>query len=354
LTTAGLLLIVLQLITPLGSANPTLRLAQGLGVAGRDNAKILWVSLENTDRELVRFVATRTSTRDPFFGEPDITALLLTFSGRTSVLLAGGRSSAFARRRVELTSLMYGSEDQLFLRCRELGIQYVLYSIDILLDPTRYSPSYLAELTAIPEDCAAVSMQFSPETLGHFSLVYENDRYRLFKVVDTPEPMFVTDHPPVYQRDIFDRSGDSYRTFRHRINYLLLAYIDAANAAAAGEFETARRGLTRCLLQAPRFTRARVDLGKTLLDMGRLDEAKEVLMSVMQYAPDNPEALYYAADALARSGETEQAKALLEILYTTTYDKDLLNRARLLETLIERGSPTGPDGNGSDSSPEQR
>jgi hypothetical protein len=75
-------------------------------------------------------------------------------------------------------------------------------------------------------------------------------------------------------------------------------------------------------------------------------------MSVMQYAPDNPDALYYAAAAFARSGDARTAMAFLEILYKTTYDRNLLNRARLLEALIEQESRVEADSSGTEPLPE--
>jgi len=340
LAVTAIAIIVAQLLWPSGRANATLQLAKALGVAHRDRSQTLWISMANTDRELVRFVATRTSTRDPILGESDITALLLTFSGRTSVFLAGGRSSPYAYKRVDLTGYLYADEDAMFRRCKELGIRYVLYSIDYLLDTTRYSPLYLSGLTSVPETCVAVSMHFAPGNLSHFNLVYQNDRYRLYRVTERPEPVFLTDHPPVYQKDILELQGDSYESFRQRIGRIILTYTEAKDIAAAGDYEGAIVRLTWILQQAPRFTLARIALGATLLDKGQTSDARDVLMSVIQYAPDNADALYLAADALVQLREFDRATSLLEILPTVTNDEELLQRAALLEALIQQPDTT--------------
>jgi hypothetical protein len=350
----GSMLIVLQLLWPSGRANAALQLARAFGVAHRDNSQVFWVSLGNTDRELVRFVATRTSTREPFLGKPELTALLLTFSGRTSVLLEGGRSKQHAQKNVDLTALMYGDERPLYQRCRELGVRYVLYSIDYLLDTTRYSPSYLSGVTVVPNGCVSVSMHFTPESLVHFNLVYENDHYRLFRVTDEQEPLFITDHPPVYQGDILERNGDTYGAFLDRINRVMLTYTDAMRASSAGNFDSALRRLTWCLQQAPMFTRARVAVGTTLLDQGKLEDARDVFMSVLGYAPDNTLALYYAAYTLSQLDENDKAIELLQLLSTTTNDRDLLEKADLLKAIIERDAPSvAPDGDNPDDAPPQ-
>lgn len=336
LTVAGWLIVAGQALSPRGDANASLLIARAMDVEYRDGAKVAWMSMENTDEELIRFVAKRTSTRDPFLGVPRATALLLAFSGRTSVLLEGGYASQLSARRIEMTRLLYGDESELYRRCRQDGIGYLLYSIDYLLDTTRYSPLYLAGLTVSPHDCVATSMQFAPESLTHFNLVYENDRYRLFRVTDRLEPVFLTDHPPVYQREILERNADDYRSFRERIGRLMLVYSEARELAAVRRFDASISRLNWCLQQAPRFTRARVALGAALLESGQTERAAGVLMEVIQYAPDNPDALYLAADALAKLERNEQALSLLRILYGATRDSELLERARLLEALIER------------------
>lgn len=335
----GAFLILIQLLSPLSAANTTLQIAKRTGVAHQDKSTFLWVSLENTDRELIRFVASRTSVSNPFLGHPDITAVLLAFSGRTSVLLPGGYSHHRAQKHVDLVSYLYGDEEKLYARCRELDIKYVLYSIDYLLDSSRCGPAYLAGVTAAPENCTAVAMHFSPESLTHFNLVYENHHYRLYKVTDEIEPIFATDHPPVYQREILEKNGDTYESFHDRIIQLMLAFSRAQAVMADGNYADALHLLSWCIQQAPHYTNARIALGSTLLELDRFEEAREVLLSVIRYAPDNPLALYYAAYALARLDDRETAKRYLEILSELTYDQDLLSRAKLLEAFIEQGVP---------------
>ena len=343
MTLAGALIVTGHMLWPQGRANAALQISRALGVAHKDPAKVMWITTENTDRELIRFVSTRTSTNDPILGTPPSTAVLLTFAGRTAVLLEGGYPDQLAGKRVEMTGLFYGDEDGLFRRCREERIRFVLYSVDYLLDTTHYSPLYLAGMTSVPENCVAVSMHFAPEALTHFNLVYENDRYRLFRVADQPEPIFITDHPPIYQKDILVKHGDSYESFRERIGRLLLVYDEAKKAGAYGQWDRAIARLTWCLEQAPGFTAARVTLGAALLDKGQPDMARNVLMSVIRYAPDNTDALYLAADALSRLGEGERALSLLQILYDNTRDTELLERAQLLEALIRQKPMAAPD-----------
>ncbi len=342
LVVLGAYLVVAQLAFPLGAANPTFQIAKGAGFALQDPNRFLWVSMENTDRQLVSFIASRTSVADAVLGSPDITALLLTFTGRTSLTLSGAVTTSHAERNAELMRALYEDEVSLYDTCRQLKISYVLYSIDFLLDTRRYSPAYLAGVPDVARDSMVFRMHFAPEGLRHFTLVYENPHYRLFKVTAAPETVFLTDHPPVYQLDAFDRVGGDAEAFRKRVIKLILTYRDANVDRAAGNFDAALKKLTWCLREAPGFTLARIGVGTTLTRAGRLEEARDVLLSVIGYAPDNTTALYHTAYTLAALGETDRASDYLQVFFTTAGDPDLIEKARLLKTFIDQGLPITP------------
>jgi tetratricopeptide (TPR) repeat protein len=336
------LLILMQTLAPLNPANPTLRIARAAGIAHQDDAKFLWVSLENTDRELVRFVSQRTSVRNAIVGNPDITALLLAFSGRKSVQLEGALATAAGRRRVALARAMYGDEAALHAECRRLAADYVLYSIDHVMDTSRYSPRYLAGLPDLTPESMAWRMHFYPEQLRHFTLVYENAHYRLFRVTDTPEPVFLTDHPPVYQVDILNRQGGDIEAFNTQITGLMLSWREAVLAKRAGDHTRALGILAWSLEQAPRFTQARLALCETLVQLDRIEEAQTTVLSVIEYAPDNPLALYQAAYIFGRIGDEAKARSYLQVFRTTPADADLSRRADLLQQFLDQGLPIEP------------
>jgi hypothetical protein len=342
LVAIGAFLVIAPMAFPLGAANPVFQIAKSGGFAHQDPQRFLWASIENTDRELVGFVAQRASVRDPFLGSPEVTALLLAFSGRTSVPLGGAVQRTQAVRNVALVRAFYDDEAGLYQTCRENGVRYVLYSIDLLLDTTRYSPAYLAGVPAISRESAAFRMHFAPETLEHFTLVFENAHYRLYRVTDEPEAIFLTDHPPVYQIDAFERVGGDAEAFRQRTLELLLTYRDALRSRARGNTEGALRKLSWCLQEAPGFTLARIAVGSTLIRAGRLEEAREVLLSVIGYAPDNALALYHTAYVLAALEETDRAQEYLALFFATATDPDLIEKARLLKTFVDQGIPVTP------------
>jgi tetratricopeptide (TPR) repeat protein len=314
----------------------------GGGPAQGDPYGFVWVSLENTDRELVRFMSTRTSVRDVILAPDDLSALLVTSTGRAVAQLPGATSRAAAARRARLARVFYQDEAALYQLCREMDIDYVVYSIDVLLDGGDYSPRYVAGVTAMDPRSIAVRMHFEPESIEHFTLVYQNDHYRLFRVTEVAQPVFITDHPPFYHADVFARAGRNLEEFRSRVVYLMLSYAAALDDRAAGNGENARRRLAFCVEHAPRFTRARLALAEVLMDMNRHEEARAQIMAVIAYAPDNPQALYDGAWVEMQLGRPEPARAYLTLLLTQTGDTKMLERGRALQVYLEQKIPLPP------------
>lgn len=322
-----------------GTVDASYQIARAAGAANRDPDSFLWVSFENTDRELVRFVATRTSVHDTFLAPDDLSALLRAFTGRSVVALPGSMSRMPAQRHVKFTRALYGTEEELFETCRAAHIDYVVYSIDVLLDTGKYSPRYLAGIDAIDPASIAFKMHFEPESLQRFTLLYENDHYRLFSVSGTPQPIFATDHPPFYQPDLLAKANRDVEAFRQLAVQVMLTYAEGARARAHGNPEGARRRLEWCLLQAPRYTQARIALADALMDLDRYDDARGVIAKLIAYAPDNTKALYYAAFIGAQLGKTDEAKSYLALLLSIERDPQLIERAKALQNAIEQGVP---------------
>jgi tetratricopeptide (TPR) repeat protein len=247
-------------------------------------------------------------------------------------------------KTVSFIDAFYENESEFYEVCRAAGIEYVIYSTELVLDQSRYSPLYLAGRSQLPPSSTAYRMHFFPEMLTHFALTYENDNYRLYKVSDEIQPMFTTDHPPVYQYEILDRNGDSLEQFYQRILNLIFLYGSARDEQANGNHQAALHIYETCIAQAPRYTAARLGQAGALLNLGDLTAAMEAYRSIISYAPDNPEALYGLSLSLARLGDKELAMQYIDILLSSTGDEDLIDKAKLLRWFLEEDIPVdSPD-----------
>jgi tetratricopeptide (TPR) repeat protein len=249
-------------------------------------------------------------------------------------------------RAVESAAAFYGDENKLAEKCGAFAATHVLYSIDVLLDDSPYSPRYLADFHGPLEESLAYRMHFAPETLKHFQLVYENDNYRLFRLTVAPEPVFLSDHPPVYQKEILRVDGNDLGAFYARVVDILTTFHTGVESQAKGDEEAAIRRFRYCLEQAPFFTRAWLGTGDSLLRLGRSEEAFAAYNRVLSYAPDDTHALYYGALSLAYTGKKDEALRLIELLFTATGDKEIRTQALELESALKSGRriepPPGP------------
>jgi hypothetical protein len=339
LVAISVLLVVTSGLMPLGKANAIYRAGDALGVSPVAPDGFAPVSLGNADLDLVRYVVSRTSVGDPFLVPPELSSLVVTFAGRKTMLVPGAPPTNMAQRTGQVIARFYEDEGNLYTLCKASGIRYVVSSIDLLLDTSRYSPLYTAGRRGSGEDAVARRMHFAPEKLRHFNLVYQNDVYRLFRVVDDSELTFLTDHPPVYQYSILERNGDTLESFYMRVVDILATYHTAVAALARDDEEGAIRRFRYCLEQAPRFSKAWMGVGDSLLRLRDFRAANAAYMRVLENAPDNSRALYYAALTFGHIKEVDRALGLLEVLFATGGERELLGLAQQLKVTLEKGIP---------------
>jgi len=322
-------------------ADPTQQIARAVRVKPSDPATFSWISFENTDKELIRFLSTRTSVRESILAPDNLSGLLLAFSGRTSVALCGTTSRLPANRYIELMRGFYRDENSFYELCRREKVDYVVYTIDMLLDGGSYSPVYTTGVSAVTPDGVVAKMHFQPEALRHFALLYENEHYRLFKVTDTAQPLFITDHPLYYQGRLFMDSGGNFERFRQRVLWLMGGCAAGMDARARGDLDKSRQTLDQCVRYAPSFTRARLELAYTFMDLGRYENARDQINAVIQYAPDNAAALYAAAYIQVQMGHPDDAKPFLTLL-AQAGDHTFVTKATALQYYIDHKLPLKP------------
>lgn len=323
-----------------GTVNTTGWTARMLGIPPVGSGDFVWFGVGSADRDLIRFIVARTSTRrDVFLAAPEVSSLIPTFGGRATNLAPGIPTAAMSQKTVGALAAFYGDEDGLYTMCEALGATHVLYSIDMILDSSKNSPRFAAGAKETSPSTVAVRMHFAPETLRHFQLVYQNNNYRLFRVTAEQQPAFITDHPPIYQKSILGAHGDAIDSFYNRVVDILLTYQTAIIAQNQGNEEAALGRLRYCLDQAPEYTDAWLRVGDSLLRLERPDDAFNAYNRVLQYAPDNKDALFYGALSLGYGDRRDEAVQLLDLLLNSTADRGLRRKAQDLKQVLESGRP---------------
>jgi tetratricopeptide (TPR) repeat protein len=324
-------------VWPSGGANPVYRLNTALGATAQQEEGFLWVSLGNADQDLVRYLVSRTSVTDLFVAPPRIASLMSTFAGRKMVVVPGIGTTEAAESQMMMMRSFYEDEDRFYDLCRDLGIAYVVYSIDVVLDSSRESVRYGAGVRYIPEEAVARDMHFNPVGLRHFTLVFENDNYRLFRVTDQQEPFFLTDHPPVYQETLFRKHSGNVDSFYAQVVDVLLTYSTAREAQDHGNDRDAIRRFRYCVEQAPGFTRAWIGVGDSMLRLNEIEASNAAYARALRLAPDNSHALYFGSVTLARLGKRNEAVGMLDVLLNSSADRTLIAQGQELKTYLENG-----------------
>jgi hypothetical protein len=329
-------IMLLQTLALSGGANPTHRIASVFGISPRQADEFLWLSVGNADLDLVRHLTTRTSVVDATLAPPAISSLLVSFAGRTTVLTPGVYTANEMERTNGHMAKFYDHEDELYAVCDAHDIKYVLYTIDLALDRSNYSPRFATGLSHVDEQSLVHKMHFEPETLTHFNLVYENDNYRLFRVTKSMEPVFLTDHPPVYDKSTLRRHAGDYEQFYEAIVDALLTYQLALDAQAQGNDPEAVWRFRYCLGIVPGYTNAWLGVGDSLFRMGDIEAANAAYGRALESSPDNALALYNSALTLVRLGKPVAAQGLLDVLISSSRDRAMVQQARELKTAIDR------------------
>jgi len=92
---------------------------------------------------------------------------------------------------------------------------------------------------------------------------------------------------------------------------------------------------------APSFTRARLELAYTFMDLGRYENARDQIAAIIQYAPDDAAALFAAAYVEVQMQKPEEARPYLMLL-AQTGDAAYAERAKSLQYYIDHKLPLKP------------
>jgi hypothetical protein len=83
---------------------------------------------------------------------------------------------------------MFMPEDSLVAFMRERDCVYMVHQADFVLDTGYSGLLYLAGLSTIPDDAVALSMNYRPEELDSFSLVFQGPSLRVFSLDRSAKP----------------------------------------------------------------------------------------------------------------------------------------------------------------------
>ncbi len=142
------------------------------------------------DRELDSFLSwlkSETEEDEAVLAFWHLSGLISAYAERPVVTHTFFENSTNRKNIVRFARVMFMPEDSLVSFMREKDCGLVVYQADFLLDDSPTGLSYLAGLTRVPENAAALSMHFHPERLDSLDLVFQGQSIRVF-TLDCPVP----------------------------------------------------------------------------------------------------------------------------------------------------------------------
>ena len=154
---------------------------RSVGVTERGRESLL------TDRELddlISWVELETTSDEAILSYWHISGLLSAYADRPVVTHTFFESERNRRTIQEFARTMFMDEEQLVELCRERQCELVVHQADFLLDDTHEGLLYLAGYAdgRAPAGCVALRMQYAPESLDSFRLVFEGSSLRMYSI----------------------------------------------------------------------------------------------------------------------------------------------------------------------------
>jgi hypothetical protein len=225
-------------------------------------------------------------------------ALLTDFSTSAALLYETGRPialhpmfevAAIRPKTLEYAGAMLGDEDDLLALCERWDARYVIhYAIQVL----GRAPGSIYRLTGqepVPGSVAH-AMQFAPESLQRFRLVYESYSVRVFAVGAGYDGYRARARHPLFDPEVFARvpTGSELEEAFARIHAAQRHYLDGLAGEQLGDLPRAATGFGNALFLHPDFEDANLRFGAACLALGDFPRAREALARAAELDPADP------------------------------------------------------------------
>jgi hypothetical protein len=278
----------------------------------------------NNER-VVRWIRRYTPQRAVILTWYPTGPMVITYTGRPVNLHSKFESSRLRDKERRMIEALYSDEEGFYTLCRDFETDYFLYQANLLLDASTSSSRYMADRMRVPTTSAAYLFHFQPDSLEHFTLVYQDSFYRLYKVRRGDE-VVIPPHPIPYE-EMFDASliatpGATYddrqtKTLIARFTQRLMTTKQATDLyARRGQRPAARVEAERLAREAlrvsPDCSDALAQLALIASDEKHPEEAGFLLSRALTTHPTAPELHTIRALLLERQGRLGDARAALD------------------------------------------
>jgi tetratricopeptide (TPR) repeat protein len=315
-----------------------------------------------TDRRaLFAWINENTKPDDAILSSISDGPMILLYTGRPVILNSQFENSYIRRRTEEFNAALFGSEQDLYNFCLKYDAKYIALANKMVLPTGPGSNRYNACVDdKLPASSAAALINFYPETMTKFSPVYDNNNYRVMRVLydyDKKITKRVCDssgcidqvvydsdkkedftwergYSSYYDPSLFRREGDFYigtaetmkklsdeskimqdmGQYYGEIMNILQRSRGKVNpsdkVAIENNLDIIRRNVQRALQINPKDFTCYMNLGMLEAQVGNMDKAFDNLSKALEIAPTERELLGLTFDLLGKSKNYDKIMTL--------------------------------------------
>ncbi|MCD6413206.1 MAG: hypothetical protein J7L54_03585 [Elusimicrobia bacterium] len=227
----------------------------------------------------------------------------------------------------EFYEKIYDGGETFYKFARKYGSQYFIYHWEFLIDKSVNSVRYQVDRMTIYKNSACYKFHFVPEKLKHFAFLYQNEYYRVFKVLGENEKpfrrriryvpffderIFVPRNKAVYiegkedKGEVFD--DDYAKKVMDGVWSLPNLKRRADSLAISGNYAEAEKVYKRMLEIDPYYARTHLIMGDFYMKTRKVKTAISHFKWVVDNAPDR-QGYYFLISALEIAGKKDEAEA---------------------------------------------
>jgi hypothetical protein len=292
---------------------------------------------------LYSWIKANTAPGDALLASISDSPTLLLYTGRPVVLNSQFENTFIRKRSEEFSYKYFSSPDTLWDFCHKLGVKYLVINNKLALLTSPGTPRYSVCLTKlIPFNSAAEIFQFKPKETKGFYPLYDNNSYRVIKVMDNFEKpaetyywergcsaffnpiMFITDNSGYIETDeTYKKINDVVKISNDAVQYFdQIIEIQKRNqgkqlntseqSKVANILNEANKKLSEAAAICPYD--ATIFRNWAILDLqaGLIDKATPLLLQALKIAPTDREIISIITDIYTKSNKWNELSKVLE------------------------------------------
>ncbi|MFH1824073.1 MAG: tetratricopeptide repeat protein [Candidatus Firestonebacteria bacterium] len=272
--------------------------------------------------DVVRWLKENTKEEDSVLANFGFSASIFTYSQRPIVLHPMFESKDIRDKTKECYEAIFNKEEDFYKLCKKYKIKIFIYDWHYILDKSKNSIRYQINQNNLFKESVAFNFHFYPERLKHFSLLYQNTYYRVYKVNEIDEKPYVAQdlsYKPFFNPKIFVLEdnlpylNDEYTQkvmekvwdIPNVLNIANLHRKQKRNDLAEIEYK-------KIISIDPYFPEARVSLAEFYLSVGRYKEAIQECKIAVELNEHFLDAYYFLSQGYCKNGEIKKAIEVLK------------------------------------------